>query len=188
MAVFSSTRERRLWLSVAVVVLAIYSTPGLARSAVGLLRAQGLLAPAFRRRSPPGGGNGGCCGSRHPTSRSGDRCCSGDRRRVLDAVRSHGYRRGTHSPCGVRHRERMHLRGGLGASGSWPPRAPALLAIAVAATIGTLDEVIQAFLPSRAFDTLDILVNVLASVVAVVAIVVLRWVRSRRGGQSVPPV
>ena len=61
--------------------------------------------------------------------------------------------------------------------------APALLAVGVTALVGVLDEVIQAFLPFRVYDPVDILVNVLAAVMAVAAALTLRragrWRRSR---------
>jgi len=45
--------------------------------------------------------------------------------------------------------------------------------------IGVLDECIQAFLPNRVFDPLDILFNALAAVMAVVASAALTWARRR---------
>lgn len=45
MALFSSDRERRLWLWTLAVVMAIYSTLGLARPLAGALREHGLLEP-----------------------------------------------------------------------------------------------------------------------------------------------
>ena len=56
---------------------------------------------------------------------------------------------------------------------------PALLAIVITVLLGVLDECIQLFLPSRTFDPQDILFNVLAAVMAVVASVALRWARRR---------
>lgn len=57
--------------------------------------------------------------------------------------------------------------------------APALLAILITSLIGGLDECVQAFLPSRVFELQDILFNVLASVMAVVASLALGWARRR---------
>ena len=54
---------------------------------------------------------------------------------------------------------------------------PALSAIALAAMVGTVDELIQYYLPNRHFDTTDIIFNILASVMAVVSIVILRRTR-----------
>jgi VanZ family protein len=58
---------------------------------------------------------------------------------------------------------------------------PALLAIPATSLLGVIDECIQAFLPSRVFDSRDILFNVLAGVMAVAASVALGWARLRVG-------
>lgn len=54
---------------------------------------------------------------------------------------------------------------------------PALLAIGATALLGVLDEGIQALLPSRVFDPIDILFNALAGLMAVLASVALAWAR-----------
>ena len=59
---------------------------------------------------------------------------------------------------------------------------PALLAIVAASLVGLIDEGIQRLIPSRVFDPVDILFNVLAAVMAVTASVALR--RARRWGAS----
>ena len=59
--------------------------------------------------------------------------------------------------------------------------APALLAFGATALLGVLDESIQALLPSRVFDPIDILFNALAGLMAVLASVVLAWARRRVG-------
>ena len=55
---------------------------------------------------------------------------------------------------------------------------PALVAVVAASVVGTIDECIQAFLPSRVFDTEDILFNFLAATMAVVSSVALSWARN----------
>ena len=52
---------------------------------------------------------------------------------------------------------------------------PVLLAILATTLVGALDEGIQAILPSRVFDPLDVLFNFLAAVMAVTASAALRW-------------
>ena len=47
MSLFTSDRERRLWLWTLAVVVAIYSTLGLTRTLAGALRDSGLLGAAF---------------------------------------------------------------------------------------------------------------------------------------------
>ena len=58
---------------------------------------------------------------------------------------------------------------------------PALMAVLATSLVGFLDECIQLLLPTRVFDPRDILFNVLAAVMAVVATLFLRWARRRRG-------
>ena len=52
---------------------------------------------------------------------------------------------------------------------------PALLAIVAASLIGVIDEGIQRLIPSRVFDPVDTLFNVLAAAMAVTASVAPRW-------------
>ena len=54
---------------------------------------------------------------------------------------------------------------------------PPLLAIIGTSIIGTLDEGIQAILPNRVFEWVDVFFNFLASAMAVIAIVALDWAR-----------
>ena len=54
---------------------------------------------------------------------------------------------------------------------------PPLLAVLATATLGVLDEGIQAILPNRVFDPVDILFNLLAGTMAVGASVALAWAR-----------
>jgi len=57
---------------------------------------------------------------------------------------------------------------------------PALLAIVATALIGAFDELIQAVLPNRVFDPIDIGFNTAAAVMAVAAAAALGWARRRR--------
>ncbi len=57
--------------------------------------------------------------------------------------------------------------------------APALLALLTASLIGVLDEGIQAFLPNRVFDPVDMLFNFVAAVLAIGASLALGWARRR---------
>ena len=197
MALFSSARERRLWLWTLAVVMAIYSTLGLARTLAGALREHGLLGASFPLVS------------------------------FLVAMSLVGATIVTHGlnarPGGVEIavalgvtaayllvflrmaslEERSHLieygvvgvfiYDALAERASQGRRVPALPLLAVLATaaLGLLDECIQAFLPSRVFDPLDILFNLLAGAMAVGASVALawarRWTRSRRARRHVGP-
>lgn len=61
---------------------------------------------------------------------------------------------------------------------------PFLLAILMASLVGVLDEGIQAFLPKRVFDPTDMLFNFLASLMAVCASAALRLVRRLALGRT----
>ena len=54
-----------------------------------------------------------------------------------------------------------------------------VLAVLVTALIGVLDEFIQHFIPNRVFDPLDIVFNTMAAVLAVGAIAALGWAQKR---------
>ena len=54
---------------------------------------------------------------------------------------------------------------------------PAILAILATSLIGVIDECIQLVIPNRVFDLQDMLFNFLAALMAVGAIVILRWAR-----------
>ena len=161
MALFSSARERRLWLWTLAVVMAIYSTLGLARTLAGALREHGLLGASFPLVSFS-----------------------------LLAISLVGATIVTHGlnarPGGVEVavalgvtaayllvflrmaslEERSHLieygvvgvfiYEALAERASQARRVPALPLLAVLATaaLGLLDECIQAFLPSRVFDSI----------------------------------
>ena len=190
MGLFSSDRERRLWLWTLAVVVAIYSTLGLARTLTDALRENGLLGPAFPLVS-------------FLLAMS----------LVGATVVAHGLKA---RPGGVEiavalgvtaayllvflrmvgPEERSHLieygvvavfiYEALAERASHGRRVPALPLLAILATtaLGVVDECIQLFVPSRVFDRLDMLFNLLAATMAVGASVVLawarRWTRSRR--------
>ena len=59
---------------------------------------------------------------------------------------------------------------------------PAVAAIMATAAVGLFDECLQLAVPSRVFDPWDILFNVLAGALAVGASVALGWARGRGGG------
>ena len=54
---------------------------------------------------------------------------------------------------------------------------PAVIAVAVTALVGAVDEGVQRLIPSRVFDPVDILFNTLAAVMAVAAVLALSWAR-----------
>lgn len=54
-----------------------------------------------------------------------------------------------------------------------------VLAVAVTALIGAVDEFIQHFIPNRVFDPVDIIFNTIAAVLAVATITALGWAQKR---------
>ena len=192
---FSSNRERRLWLWALAVVVAIYTMADLARTLADALRESGLIELT-------------------PTMFSAGMLLIGvmilvqglrERSRGVEvgfalgvaAIAVIGLARGMDAA------ERSHLieyavlaliiHEALverKARGRRVP-VPAVLAIAVTTAVGAVDECIQFFLPSRTFDWFDIGFDLLASVLAVGSSVSIRWVRrwiSRfRPGAPGPP-
>lgn len=181
MSLFTSTRERRLWVWTLIIIAAIYSTLGLTRTVAGALRDRGALNTAFVFGMI-------LVGTTIVTLALKARLGGAEIGVVLGIVAAYLL-------AFVRMsipEERTHLiEYGVVAAfiheaftervnqGRRVP-APALLALLMTAMVGTLDECIQAFLPSRVFDSRDILFNALAGVMAITASVTLAWVRRRR--------
>ena len=176
---FSSTRERRLWAWTVAVVVATYSTLGLARTLAGL-GGQDLQAAVFvlgallvsaavfalARKVRPGGAEIGVAMGLAAAYLLVFV-------RVTSLVeRSHLIEYGV---VAVFIHEALKERSSRGRR----VIAPAWLAIGVAIVVGAIDESVQIFIPSRVFDPVDILFNTLAAVMAVVASAVLSRARRR---------
>lgn len=181
MPLFTSTRERRLWVWTLVVVVAIYATLGLAPRLVGMLTDQDLAAVFFllgmflvgvsvlalALKTRPGGVEiGVALGITAVYLMVFFRI-------TLATERSHLIE---YSVVAALIYEALIERK---KNGRRIP-VPGMLAILMTALIGVIDECIQAFLPDRVFDPADILFNVLAGVMAVSASTALRWARRRR--------
>lgn len=180
MPLFSSKREKRLWLSVLFIIIAIYLTLGLVSPLAGLLRDRGLLTPVFifglilvgitiltqGLKTRPGGIEIAVAIGITATY-----LLMLARMAVPEATRGHLIE---YSVVAIFIYEALLERV---RQGRHVP-APALLAIVVTSLLGVLDECIQAILPSRVFDPLDMLFNFWAGVLAVGASVALGWVRN----------
>ena len=184
MSLFSSNRERRLWMWTAVVVAAIYSTLGLARTLVDYLGNDFFSVWLFLA---------GCLLVLLTVVTQGLRVRPGGAeiavalgvaaayllivvRMSVPTERSHLVEYGV---VAVFIHEALTER----ASRGHRVPAPALLAIVAASLVGLIDEGIQRLIPNRVFDPVDILFNVLAAAMAVTASVALR--RARRWSSSV---
>ena len=183
-SLFTSDRERRLWLWALAVLVAIYSTLGLARRLAGALGDRGLLDAAFLLgmllvvativtlglKTRPGGAEigialGVAAAYLLVFLRMG-----------IPEERSHLIEYGV---VAVFIHEALTERASQGRRVPFP----ALLAILVTALLGVLDECIQAFLPSRVFDLRDAGFNALAGLMAIAASLALAWARRLAGGR-----
>jgi hypothetical protein len=184
-SLFTSARERRLWLWTIAIVIAIYESLGLGGMLADALRDRGLLNVSFALGVFL----------------------------LLLIIVTHGLKRRPGGVemvialgvavvyfmvfvrMGIPGEERTHLvEYGLvavlvyealmervGHGGRIP--APALLALAVTALLGWLDEGIQAITPGRVYDMRDVGFNALAGLMAIVVVLALAWVRRRVGGE-----
>ncbi len=182
MSLFSSDRERCLWLWAAAAIVAIYATLGLAGTLAEVLRERNLFEGSFVLgfflvvAAVAGSGL---------TRRPG-------RREIwvflgVTAVYGMVLTRSITSP-----EERTHLfEYGLVATLIYQALTervrndrrvpvPAVLAVVVTALLGWLDEGIHAILPSRVYDIQDVAFNALAGLMAIMASHALAWVRQRR--------
>ena len=175
---FSSDRERRLWIWTLDVVLAIYLTLGLARTLATALGNSGIGEALFII----------CCLLVLATIvTQGLKTRPGGLeiavalgvmaayilvfvRMAIPTERSHLIEYGVVAAFIY---EALRERASQGRRVPFP----ALLAVLATSLIGLIDECIQAILPSRVFDPVDILFNVLAAVMAVVTLAALDWAR-----------
>ncbi len=182
MALFSSDRERRLWIWALVVAVAIFSTFGLARTLACPLREHGLLGPAsFLLGMIFVAGTIAAHGLKVRPSGTEITVALGVvgvyllmfARIASPAERTHLIEYGVLS---------IFIHAALterAKHGRFVP-VPPLLAFFITAVVGTLDECIQAILPGRVFDPFDILVNVTATAAAIGASTALAWARRRK--------
>ncbi len=186
---FTSDQERRLWFYTLAVMVAIYSTLGLAGTLAQVLHERNLLDASFAlsfllvvaaivgdalKRRP---------GRREIWVALGVTAVYG-----MVVVR-----------MGIGPEERTHLfEYGLVAvlihkaltervQNGRPVPVPAVLTIAVTALLGWLDEGIQALLPSRVYDLRDVGVNALAGLLAISASLALARARKWKGARGLSP-
>jgi hypothetical protein len=170
MPLFTSPRERRLWLWTMVVLVAIYSTLGPARALVDVLRERNMLRVSFALAV---GLIVIAVAARLVRRRSGwDQIgvASGVALVYVAALlrvgspeeRTHLIEYGVvaaliHQALLERLRQGRHVP------------APATVAGVVTALLGLLDEGIQAMIPSRVFDLRDVAFNAIAGGMVIVA-------------------
>ena len=176
--IFSSPRERRLWLWTAVVIAAIFTALFLGRPLAGLLREQGLLGAAFALALLLVGSAVLTLAVRARVSGLEIGIGLGVAavflllwvRISLPEERTHLIEYGV---LGALIAAALQERAANGRS----MPSPGLLAAAGTALVGGVDEGLQYFLPERVFDPRDLLFNLLAGLTAVVAGVALGRIR-----------
>ena len=180
---FTSRRERRLWLCALAVVVAIYSTLGLAGSLADVLRERDLLpAAVFVLMLVTVGAIVG----------SGLKTRPG-RREVWVALGLMAVYGMLLVRMGGSMEERTHLfEYGIvsvliyqalrerSEKGRRVP-VPALLALVATSLLGWIDEGIQAVLPDRSYDNFDVLSNVVAAVIGIAGSVIVGSANERLG-------
>ena len=182
---FISGRECRLWLWTLAVVVAIYSTLGLAGMVAGALGDDDLAAVFFvlgmllvgatvvtqGLKARPGGAEiGVALGVAVVYLMVLFRMTIPERSHLIE-----------YGVVAVFIYEALAERA---AQGRRVP-VPAVLAVLATSLVGMLDECIQLFLPNRVFDPLDMVFNFLAAAMVITARWTLEWVRRR--SRSIPP-
>ena len=166
---FTSARERRLWLWSLAVVAAIYSTLGLAGSLAARLREDNLMSAAvfvlmiLTVATIVGSGLRRRPGRRELWVGLGLTAVYGMavlRMGVGPEERTHLFEYGVVAVL-IYQALRERARGGAGV------RVPALSALVVTALLGWLDEGIQALLPNRVYDNFDVLSNAIAALIGI---------------------
>jgi hypothetical protein len=182
MSLFTSDRERRLWLWTLAVMVAIYTTLGTTGLLAAALRDSGLLEASFvlgmllvaativtqGLKTRPGGVEIGVALGVAAAY------LMVFVRMTIPEERTHLIEYGV---VAVFIHEALTERASQGRR----VPAPAVLAVAVTALLGWLDEGIQAILPNRVYDIIDVGFNALAGLMAIVTSVALAWARRRRG-------
>lgn len=182
MSLFTSNREKRLWIFVIILVTAIYSTLGLALKMAEFLQNHDLQAIFFLLgmffvgttivtqglKVQPGGAEIAIAVGIVAVY------FMAFTRITLLEERSHLIE---YSVVAVFIYEALIERKNNGKQVPYP----SILAIILTSFIGLIDECIQLFIPSRVFDPQDILFNTLAAVFAITAIKILVWFRKRIG-------
>ena len=177
---FTSDRERRLWCWALAVVVAIYSTLGLAGTLAEVLREHHLLPAAFfflmflTVAAIVGSGLKRRPGRREIWVGLGLMAVYG----MLVLRMSGSIEERTHlfeyGIVGVLIYQALSERSG---NGRRVP-VPAVLALVVTALVGWIDEGIQAVLPNRVYDNFDVFSNVVAAVIGIGGSVVIGWLNA----------
>jgi VanZ family protein len=184
-SLFTTNRERRLWTWTLVVVVAIYSTLGLAPSLSGVLRDRGLLDAVFVFCLLLVGAAIVTQALKTRPSIAEIGLASGIvgvyimvfARMAIPEERTHLFEYSLVAALIYQALSERRIQGR-----SVP--APAALAVAATALLGWLDEEIQSTLPNRVYDLQDVGFNALAGLMAIIATLMMAWARRRVRSRS----
>ncbi|MBT8183821.1 MAG: VanZ family protein [Eudoraea sp.] len=179
MTLFKSKRERRLWYLTLAVLVAIYSTLGLGSILAGSLRERGLLSDSIWLGIFLVAATIVAHGLKLRPGKIELVIWLGIAaaylfiliRMTIPEERSHLIE---YSILAVFIHEALKERKSKGGKVSMPP----LIAILATAFFGVIDESIQAVLPNRVFDPIDMAFNAFAGLLAIVSSLLLNWIRS----------
>lgn len=178
---FTSQRERRLWLWALAVVVAIYSTLGLAGQLATVLSSRSILDASFVAGFALALAAGLGMALRKKPGRYEIWALAGVvaayamvvvRMGIGPVERTHLFEYGLVAVLILEALLERQRNGGL-------VRAPAILTIVATALLGWLDEGIQAILPNRVYELRDAGFNALAGLMAVLASLLLARARRR---------
>lgn len=178
MSLFKSPREKRLWRWVLLVLIAIYASLGLAGTLAGYLRDRGLIVAGFWLGLILVAATVVIYGLKTRPGKAEIVVWIGIAavylmvllRTAIPEERSHLIE---YSVLAIFIHQALRERALHDAN----VRAPALIALLATTVFGVIDEGIQKLLPFRVFDTMDILFNSLAALMAIGSSVLLSWVR-----------
>lgn len=178
---FTSRRERLLWLCALAVVVAIYSTLGLAGTLAEVLRERNLLPPALlvlmfvTVAAIVGSGLKRRPGRREIWVALGVTAVYGTAvLRMGGSIeeRTHLFEYGI---VAVLIYQALSERARNGRR-VW---APAVLALVATVALGWLDEGLQALIPNRVYDNFDVVRNTVAALIGIAGSVVVGWLNER---------
>lgn len=189
MSVFTSPRERRLWRWVGALLAVIYSTLGLTARVAGVLRAHNLLRVAVALLFAS---FAGAVVHRLWARRAGQRewgvllafafvCAWAAARIPLPEERTHLIEYGCVASLLYMALSERIANGRTVRGGPW------LVTVVATASLGCLDEGIQALLPHRVFDPVDIGFNALAGLMFGTGMAAAARARRWDAGRRAPP-
>ena len=180
MSIFSSRRERRLWVWTLIVVGVLYSTLGITPKVAASLLSKNLNAALFLLGMMLVGATIISRGLKIRLSGANLGIVLGVAAAyVLVFVRFTSTEERSHlieyGVVAAFIHEALEERARQGRPVPFYP----LIAILTTALIGVIDEFIQHFIPNRVFDPQDIFFNAMAGAIAVAAIAALAWAQKR---------